>query len=93
MLTYKNTTYTSLAILLCFAVVNLVSSNMLSTKGIVVSEKEKEIVRLEKENRYLKIKIEEAVRLADIEDYSKQMGFTASTNTVYMQSNNSFALK
>lgn len=93
MLTYKNISYISLFILFCFAVVNLVSSNMLSTKGVIVSAKEKEILRIEKENRYLRVQIEEVVRLADIEDYSKSMGFVTASNTVYMQNNTGFALK
>lgn len=93
MLIYKNITTASIVILFALSVINLVSSNILSTKGIQIASQEKEILRLEKENHYLKNQIEETNSLSDLENYSKTMGFVQSGQVVYMQNLSGFALK
>lgn len=93
MLTYNKITAISLAVLFFISVLNLVNSNILSTKGILVSAKEKEILQIEKENQALKTKIQELSRLSDLESYSNQMGYISGGKVVYMQSGSGFALK
>lgn len=87
MINYKNTSTISLTILLIVAVYNLVSSNVLSTKGLVVSTIEQEILKIEKENHELQSKIDESSTLASIEEYANQLGFTQVGQVAYLQGN------
>lgn len=93
MLTYKTITNISFLLLVVLSVFNLVSANILSTKGMAVAIQEKEVLRLEKENRQLKMQIEEASRLSDVESLSSTLGFVGNGQVVYLQSSAGFALK
>lgn len=93
MLTFKTITNISFLLLFTLSIFNLVSANILSTKGLAVATQEKEILKLEKENRRLKTQVEESSRLGDIESYSQALGFVQSGQVVYLQNSAGFALK
>ncbi len=93
MLTYRIIANTSFFLLAVLSVLSLVSANILSTKGLAVAVQEREVLRIEKENRLLKTKIEESSRLSDIESLSQQLGFVSNGHVVYMQNTTGFALK
>lgn len=93
MLTYKTITNISFSLLIVLSILSLVSANILSTKGLAVATQEKEILKLEKENRRLKTQIEEASRLSDVENLSQSLGFVRSGQVVYLQTTAGFALK
>lgn len=93
MLTYKSLTTISFLILVVLSVFNLISANILSTKGLAVATQEKEVLTLEKENRQLKTQIEEASRLSDVENLSSTLGFVRNGQIVYLQTSAGFALK
>lgn len=93
MLTYKYLTNISFLLLVILSVFNLVSANILSTKGLAVATQEKEVLRLEKENRRLKTQIEESSRLSDVESMSENLGFVRNGQVVYLQTSAGFALK
>ncbi|OGD83650.1 hypothetical protein A2572_01340 [Candidatus Collierbacteria bacterium RIFOXYD1_FULL_40_9] len=93
MLTYKTIIKTSFILLIVLSALNLISANILSTKGLAVAIQEKEVLRLEKENRQIKTKIEEASRLSDVESLSHSLGFVRSGQVVYLQTSAGFALK
>lgn len=93
MLTHKYLTNISFLLLIAISVFNLVSANILSTKGLAVATQEKEVLRLEKENRRLKTQIEEASRLSDVENLSETLGYVRNGQVVYLQTTAGFALK
>lgn len=93
MLTYKTIANISFLLLVVLSIFNLVSANILSTKGLAVATQEKEVLKLEKENRRLKTQIEEASRLSDVENLSQSLGFVRTGQVVYLQTSAGFALK
>lgn len=75
------------------ALVNLVSTNILSTQGISVSQSEAEILNLEKQNHFLSVKIEESTKLSDIEQLAKKQGFVRVNNLVFAPTPATVALR
>ncbi|HBC44607.1 MAG: hypothetical protein UX08_C0001G0040 [Candidatus Collierbacteria bacterium GW2011_GWB1_45_35] len=72
-------------------VINLVGTNILATQGFAVSESDSKTFMLEKENQRLSVKIEESVRLSDLEEKAKQSGFIRSKSIVYLPTPPTFA--
>lgn len=75
------------------ALINLVSTNILSTQGISVSQSEAEILSLEKQNHFLSVKIEESTKLSGIEQLAKKQGFVRVNNLVFAPTPATVALR
>lgn len=80
-------------ILFAFAFINLVSTNILSTQGVQVSTAELEILKLEKENHFLSVKIEESSKLNDLEKQARENGFIRTNNLVFAPTPATVALR
>lgn len=78
-------------LLLSLTVINLVGTNMLATQGFAVSESETNTLRLEKENRQLSVKIEEAARLRGLEAMATQNGYIRAQSVVFAPTPPTFA--
>lgn len=78
-------------LLVGLSIVNLISTNVLATQGFAVSESEVKILSLEKENRQLSVKIEEAAKLSGLEETAKQSGFIRSKSIVFVPTPPTFA--
>ncbi len=75
----------------CLAALNLVTTNTLATEGTVVSEAEAEIIKLEKENQSLSLKIEELCQLKTIEEEATSRGYVRSKSIVFAPTPPTFA--
>jgi hypothetical protein len=75
------------------AICNLISTNILSTEGIKVSESEILTMNLEKENQALQIKIEEESRLRELELSASARGFVRTKNLVFVPTPATVALR
>lgn len=83
----------SVVCLLFIIVVNLVTTNVLSTQGVGVNNSEIETLALEKENQVLSIKIEEESRLKEIEFAAASQGFQRTSNIVFAPTISTVALR
>jgi hypothetical protein len=88
---YKTAYVLTAAVFICFAAANLICTNGLATEGIAVSEAETKTVTLEKENRIISVKIEEASQLKNIEALAENRGFVRSKNIVFVPTPPTFA--
>lgn len=83
-ISYKTAFTVTVVLFVTLATINLVGTNALATKGFAVNESEIQTIGLEKENRILSVKIEEATQLKELESYAEQNGYTRSTRIVFV---------
>jgi len=74
----------SLFSLVVLVILNLIGTNVLATQGFAVNELEMQTLKLEKENRALKVKIEERVNLREISQLAQNQGFSKASDIVFM---------
>ncbi len=89
----KHLTSVSVVLLILAVLINLVSTNILSTQGISVNVSQTETIRIEKENQILSVKIEEESRLKEVEKLAQEKGFVRSGNIVFAPTNSTVALR
>lgn len=78
-------------LLVSLTAINLISTNMLATQGFAVNETEIKTLKLEKENRQLSVKIEEAAKLGGLEEMAMSSGFVRIKSIVFVPSPSTFA--
>lgn len=88
---YQTVFTISAVILVGLTIINLVSTNMLATQGFAVSESEIQILKIEKENHQLSVKIEEAARLGGLEAEAMREGYIRSKSIVFAPTSPTFA--
>jgi hypothetical protein len=91
LINYKAAFIITAIVFVSLAIINLVSTNALATQGFAVSESETRTLSLEKENRILSVKIEEATRLKNLEAYAQQSGYIRSKSIVFVPTPPTFA--
>ncbi len=83
----------SVILFLAVATGNLVGTNILSTQGVNVNASEIEILKLEKQNHALLVKIEEESKLKDLEQIALSKGFVRTSNLVFAPTASTVALR
>lgn len=82
-----------MVILIATATANLVTTNMLSTRGMEVNQTEIKVLSIEKENQSLQVKIEEESKLGDLEKIASERGYVRTSNIVFVPTPATVALR
>lgn len=83
----------SVVALIVAIVANFVGTNALATKGFAVSEAESKTIQIEKQNRELRVKIEEKSNLQGMASQAEFRGFINASNIVFIPTPPTTALR
>ena len=90
---HRLTLLVSVSALVVAIVANFVGTNALATKGFAVSESESKILLIEKQNRNLRVNIEEKSNLQGMSAQAEYRGFISASNIVFVPTPPTTALR